>query len=221
MVALVLGLVCPAVAAGQAQPLDQAVVRFTSPELGGPRFIFERVLAFESRLEALSARGRSFENDESAGYPERHVRAALERHIAETLLASLRIDPEPPREAVERQMTVAKAMLENAVGGEMRLVQAQRAEGIGAQGLRGLLRRRARASLYLHHMVAPMLAPSQAELRRVLPLSPFAGQDLATVGPALHRWYVARALRESVSAFFQNARTRLSVSILRGSAKQG
>ncbi len=42
-----------------AEPVlvDRAVVRFEAPETGGarrPRFVFERELAFEARLEALS-----------------------------------------------------------------------------------------------------------------------------------------------------------------------
>jgi hypothetical protein len=211
--ALVAAGALTAPAAAEAELLDRAVVRFSSPELRGPRFVLERALAFEARLEALSA-ARDGSAEEAAPYAERHVRAALERHVAETLLASLRIDPEPPPAEVERQMGVARAMLMNAVGGEQRLLSALRAEGIGAQGLRRLLRRRARASLYLHHMVAPMLTPSAAELRRALPASPFAGQKFARVEPLLRRWLVARALREAVGAFYQNARTRLSLTVL-------
>ena len=40
--------------------LDRAVVRFTAPEIGGarnPQFIYERTLAFEARVEALSDPG--------------------------------------------------------------------------------------------------------------------------------------------------------------------
>jgi hypothetical protein len=82
--------------------VDRAVVRFIAPETGGtrsPRFVFERVLAFEARLEALADPDRQ---QGTEAFRERHVRAALERHIAETLLASLRIEPEPKPEELVR-----------------------------------------------------------------------------------------------------------------------
>ena len=68
--------------------IDRAVVRFYAPETGGtahPRFIDERTLAFETRLEAL-AEGATSGSD---GYPERLVRGALEHHVTEELLAGL------------------------------------------------------------------------------------------------------------------------------------
>ena len=43
--------------AGESVLLDRVAVRFTAPETGGiakPQFIFERELAFEARLEALT-----------------------------------------------------------------------------------------------------------------------------------------------------------------------
>ena len=50
-------------AAGNATTLvDRAVVRFDAPETGGiahPRFVFERELAFEARLEALGDSDRT------------------------------------------------------------------------------------------------------------------------------------------------------------------
>jgi hypothetical protein len=93
LASLCLSLTAP-VAHAEPVRVDRAVVRFTAPELGGarsPRFVLGRQLAFEARLEALS-------DSERAGvYRERHLSAALERHVAETLLAGLRIDPSPRR----------------------------------------------------------------------------------------------------------------------------
>src|SRR3954451_8852979 len=77
-------------------PVDRAVVRFVAPETGGarrPRFVFEREMAFEARLEELSDPDRRTLGD--APYHERHATAALARHIAETILGMLRIEPEP------------------------------------------------------------------------------------------------------------------------------
>jgi hypothetical protein len=77
-----------------------------------------------------------------------------------------------------------------------------------------LFRRRALASLYLHHMVASMLAPRDGELRELHQKTPFASQPFEKVKAELKRLYVSRALGEAVSAFYQNARSRLSVTIL-------
>src|SRR5688572_16782788 len=90
--ALVL-LVAAADASAASVRLDRAVVRFVAPETGGarsPRFVYERSLAFEARIEALADPDRA--PGETRPYRERHVRAALERHVAETLLSSLKIE---------------------------------------------------------------------------------------------------------------------------------
>jgi hypothetical protein len=205
---------CPT---ARAQPLtvERAVVRFISPETGGvqsPRFIFERILAFEARAEALA----DPDQDSTAPYRERHVRAALERHVAETLLSSLHIDPEPTTEDLDRQTRSARLMLFARVGGPEALAQAAKAEGIGERELLGVIRRQARASLYLDRMVMPMLAPSDAELRAVQRVAPrgLADRPFAEVGTELRRWYVSRRLAVALSAFYQNARARIVLTIL-------
>src|SRR5689334_3205717 len=71
--------------------LDRVVVRWTAPETGGvgkPQFIFQRELAFEARLESLAD-----PEPEPGSFHDRHVRAALDLHIGETLLASLPVTP--------------------------------------------------------------------------------------------------------------------------------
>jgi hypothetical protein len=112
-------------------------------------------------------------------------------------------------------MKLARAMLAHQIGGERHLVNAARTEGIDTQELRRLFRRRALASLYLHHMVAPMLTPPDAELKELHPKSPFADRPFAQAKPELSRLYVGRALREAVTTFYQNARARLVVTLLR------
>ena len=86
--ALLAALLLALPAAAMPILVEQVAVRFTAPELGGarsPRFVFQRVLAFEARLAALTS-GEHIE-----GFRERHVTAALERHVSETLLTNLRI----------------------------------------------------------------------------------------------------------------------------------
>jgi hypothetical protein len=197
-------------------PVDRAVVRFIAPETGGtrsPRFVFERVLAFEARLEALADPDRQ-QGTES--FRERHVRAALERHIAETLLASLRIEPEPKPEELVRLTEAARLILVQRVGSALALNQAARAEGIDDRELLSILRRQARASLYLDRMVSPMLSPSDAELRNVHKSAPpmLREQRFEQIAPLLRRWYVSRRLTQALASFYQNARSRVEITIL-------
>ena len=201
----------------RSEPLvvERTVVRFVAPETGGaqsPRFIFERTLSFEARLEALA----DPDQDSAVPYRERHVRAALERHVAETLLASLHIEPEPTADDLDRQTRSARLLLLARVGGPAALTEAARAEGIGDRELLGVIRRQARASLYLDRMVMPMLAPSDAELRAVQRAAPseLRARPFGEVIADLRRWYVSRRLAAALNAFYQNARARLVLTIL-------
>jgi hypothetical protein len=212
------GLSCVTLAgSAQAQPIvvDRSVVRFSAPEIGGverPRFIYERQLAFEARIEALADQGRV--GDEA--FRERHVSAALERHVSEVLLSSLRIEPEPTEAAMTRQIELARRLLIDRVGGEEALSAAERAEGISQAELTSLLGRQARASLYLDRMVAPMLRPSDAELEAIQRSAPAALQNepLVHVRPLLLRWYVGKRLASAMASFFQEARSRLTITLL-------
>jgi len=197
--------------------VDRAVVRFVAPETGGarrPRFVFERELAFEARLEALSDPDRGALGD--APYRDRHVSAALDRHIAETILATLRIEPEPTLGELEHQSELAHRMLGDRAGGEDALDDARRAEGISERELGRLLAQKARASLYLDRMVTPMLQPSEAELRSIhkSTSTPFSNAPFDTIRPALLRWYVSRRLNAALASFFENARSRIEVTVL-------
>ena len=202
-------------AAAQPVQLDRVAVRFYAPETGGvehPRFITQRRLAFEARIEALADQGHS----EGEAYRERHIGAALERHVSEVLLASLRIDPEPTEAAMARQVELARKLLLDRVGGEDALLEAQHAEGVSSAELSSLLRRQARASLYLDRMVAPMLRPSDAELEAIQRSAPAALQNepFARVRPLLLRWYVSKRLGSAMSSFFQEARSRVTITLL-------
>lgn len=205
------------VAPVRAEPLvlDRVAVRFYAPETGGaerPRFVYERQLAFEARLEALGEQDRGSER----GYRDRHVSAALERHISEVLLASLRIEPEPSEGVIQRQLELARKLLSDRVGGDDALRQAQLAEGVSNAELAGMLRRQARASLYLDRMVAPMLRPSDAELEAIQRSAPAALQNesFIRVRPLLLRWYVSKRLASAMSSFFQEARSRVTITVL-------
>ncbi len=218
-VALIALAALPFVGTSRAAPItvDRAVVSFVTRDTGGivaPRFVFERQLAFEARLEALTE-GEVHEGDPP--FRTRHLRAALDRHIAETVLESLEIHPRPAEAEIRTRVDQARLALVERVGGLVPLREAAAAEGIGDWELGRLLRRQAIASLYLDRMVAPMLAPSEAELRQVLltQRTPFAGKPFAETEPALRRWYVGTRLEAALASFYDGLRSRLTLTVLR------
>lgn len=195
--------------------LDRVVVRWHAPESGGvakPQFIHERELAFQARVEALA------ESEKEAGsFKERHVRSALDRHIAESLLAALPITPEPTPKEIAARAEAARAIVEQRVHGRDRLIDAAAAEGISSDELDALLRRQARASLYLDRMVAPMLEPGELELREAFKsgATPFKDAPFDKIQPALKRWYVGQKLAQATEAYYQAARARVVVVIVK------
>jgi hypothetical protein len=200
-----------------ALSVDRAVVRFSAPEIGGmrlPRFIFERELAFEARLEALT--DVDFTKRAERPYLERHLQAAVEHCIAETLLSALRVDPTPTELEIVEQANLAKTILLDRIGGEDVLAQAARAEGISDGDELALFRRRARAGIYLDRMVAPMLAPTAVELRQVYASDPhpYRSVEFDKAVPLLTRWVIGRRLREAFDLYYQNARQRLEIVVL-------
>jgi hypothetical protein len=209
-------LAAPAVAFAAPLALDRTVVRFDAPETGGtphPQFVFERELAFEARLEALADSDRT---ERKSAYLDRHVRSALERHIAEELLSHLPMDPEPERAEITRRVLAARAILEQRVGGAADLASAARAEGLDPAEIDRLVLREARASLYLDRMVAPMLEPSEAELREVHRATgnPFRSQRFDEIAQPLRQWFVGQRLEAALGAFYQNARARVHLVII-------
>lgn len=198
-------------------PLDRIVARWSAPETGGvehPRYVFARELAFEARLEALAGRGGE------ARPSERQIRAALDRHIAETMLASLPIVPAPTPKEVAIRAELARRMLEQRVHGAQQLVAAAAAEGIGSDELDDLLRRQARASLYLDRMMAPMLEPTEAELRDVWRsrATPFGAQPYEAIAGPLKRWYVAQRVARALEAYYLTARPRVTLLLIADAA---
>jgi hypothetical protein len=200
----------------RAMLLDRVAVRWHAPETGGvekPQFIFERELAFEARIAALAD-----PDVDAAPYTDRHIRAALERRIAETLLSNLPVLPAPTATEVASRAESARAVLEQRVRGRDKLLAAAKAEGISSDEIDTMLRRQARASLYLDRMVAPMLEPSEPELRALLATpgaTPYSGQPYDRVALVLGRWVVAQRLGEAIATYYQTARSRVVVTLVR------
>jgi hypothetical protein len=209
--------VAPRLHADGAKHVDRAVIRYFASELGGafsPRFIFERELSFESRLQALSDPDRL--KDAARPYTGRHIRSALERHIAESLLANLRVDPAPTELEIARQAELARSILCNRIGGDPIFADAVAQEGMSEREVNNFLRRQARASIYLDRMIAPMLTPTRTELRQVYAVEhhPFVQLSFEEAEPLLRQWWIGHRLADAVEQFFSNARQRVSISLL-------
>ncbi len=188
--------------------VDRAAVRFVAPDTGGvlaPQFVFERVLAFEARLLALS--------EGAQGYRPRHVRAALERHVAETLLAARTIKPLLAEADLAQRAADAQSALIDRVGGPSVYAAALRAEGLEPSEARRLLRRRARASLHLDRMDSQLLRPDESELRVLhrTGRTPFSDRAFEVARGPLERWLVSRRVDAALDDFFRRARGRVSV----------
>jgi hypothetical protein len=206
-----------AMAQEAARWVDRVVVRFWAPELGGvdaPSYIFERELSFEARLEALS--DRQFVPTEQEPYTASHVRAALERHVAEAILESLRVTPALSRSEIAERVRAAEASLGAELGGATVLRQVALKEGLEQREIYRFLQRRARASLYLDRMVAPMLSPSEAELQALHASgrTPFSRQSYGVAASAVRRWYIARNLRHAVQTYYNGARARIQLTVV-------
>ena len=148
-------------------------------------------------------------------FAQKDYGAALERHMAETLLESLEITPEPTLPELQVRMRSVRLALMEQVGGDAALTQLLASEGLDPAELGPLLARRARATLYLDRMVATMLTPSDTELRLIhrTTRTPFSAQAYEAVAPLLARWYIGQRLNSAVRAFYEGARSRITVSL--------
>jgi hypothetical protein len=202
--------------------IDRTAVRFYAPETGGtdyPRFILERVLAFEARLAAM-AEGPE---EVGQGFGERNVSDALEHHVAEEMLSSLAdkfIADSPPdrrpsaQELAAIEQDVSGALVER-LGGRVRIDAAARAEQIESIEVDAILRRGALAAWYIDRAITPILHPSEEQLRNVFRASahPYRGRQFESVRGALERWFVIERVRVAEGAFLQAARSRVRLIV--------
>ncbi len=158
-----------------------------------------------------------------SGYQDREIRDALDHHVAEEMLESLGnqliadspADKRPSHEELVRvDRDIGAALLER-LGGRARVEDAARAEQIDGTEIDRLLARQARAAWYLDRTVAPILHPSQEQLRDVFRSSahPYRDQRFDDVRGALERWFVIERLRVAELAFLQGARSRVRIII--------
>lgn len=204
----------PARAGGGARAsvtADRVAIRYVAPETGGaahPRFITERELAFFTRIEALLEQTPIEQGD----YPERYVRAAVDRLVARSMLASLMIQRgiEPPD--LPRLTGNARAELEARIG-RAALAGAMVEEGIDEEELLAFLRDEVRSAYWVDRAVTPILAVSEDSLREAFRSSvhPFRAGKFDDVRAELRRWLVVERLRAAELEFLQSARARVEI----------
>jgi hypothetical protein len=194
--------------------IDRVAVRYYAPETGGsarPRFVSERMLAFEARLDALGEGA-----PDSAALGDRFVRAALDRHVAEDMLSALAVQSGTVPGNLPALADEERTGLVERLGGEAVLRAAMAAEGVDDSELDALLRRRVRAAWYIDRTLTPLLRPTEEQLREVFRTSanPFKNQPFDAVHPALARWFVEERLRAAETTFLQVARARVRVVVV-------
>jgi hypothetical protein len=197
---------------GASPPVDLTVVRYYAPETGGPgrpRFIAQRILAYEARLEAKA------EDTDAPSYQDRHVRAAMDHHIAEELLAALPLERPPDDEEISRVASELRAALMQRVGGDAALKAALEAERISEGEVASLFRRRARAAIYVERQLERILYPKEEQLREVYRTAahPYKSLKFDDARLPLARWYVDERLRVAESSFLQAARSRVKITV--------
>lgn len=215
-----------------AVPIDRTAVVFSSPDTGGadsPRSITERELAFEARIEAL-AMGESPEDERGVPKP-RFLRAALDRHVATEILASIPIDQrerravdpcsrerrpaEDERKDLELRVALARGILVTRVRGESKLGDAAQREGMSEGDILRMVRREALAARYVDLVIAPMVVPSPAEIRdahRTLPA--LRDKPLAEVSCDIARMLLAQRLAQALAQFRESSRSRVTLTLV-------
>jgi hypothetical protein len=188
--------------------VDSIAVRFHAPDTGGvasPRFITERQLSFESRLFA-------FEDDPSGVIQDRHVRAAIDTHIAEEMLGALPLDNAPSAQLAEHAVDIVRKSMEQRVGGHAVIERAEKLDGIEPRELDVIIEREARALLYVDAQT-PMLSPSEDQLRETYRTTshPFRGRTFEDCKDDLERWFVIERFRSALQGYLQTARARVNI----------
>jgi hypothetical protein len=194
--------------------IDRVAVRYYAPETGGssrPRFLSERTLAFEARVEALAEQAAP-----GSVYEDRFVRAALDRHVAEDMLSALAVQSGLAQDYVPSLADEVRTGLAERVGGKDALAAAMRQEGIDDAELDALVRRRVRAAWYVDRAITAILHPTEEQLREVFRTGghPFRNRPFDDVRAGLERWFVEERLRAAETTFLQEARARVRVIVV-------
>lgn len=171
--------------------------------------VFARELAFEARIEAMA-----LGDGPDVKLTDRHIRAALTRHVTESLLEELPLDPPATPAEIGERAERARTALEARVGSAARLESARVLERLDTDEVDAILRRTARASLYLDRMVAPVLVPTDLELRELHASgkTPYSDRRFVDVVDKLRRLLLSQRMAAALEDFWQRARSRIVIN---------
>ena len=214
---VVLTTLAPAIKARAEGPpafvtADRVVVRYFSQETGGaarPFFVTERMLSFEARLVSLA-------DEHTLDFQDRHLRGALDLHVARVMLSKLPLAAEPDVTTMQRVASQLREALTERIGGPAKLNEAAAKEGISAAEVESLFRADARAAIYIDRAISPVLRPSENQLREVFHTGahPFRDRRYESAKDDFARWFIADRVRAAQAAFAQTSRARVVLSYL-------
>jgi hypothetical protein len=191
---------------------DRTAVRYFAAETGGPahpRFLTAREVAFFTRIEALIEKVPDFGDD----YPERYVRAAIDRLVARALLAALLAKAAGEPSDLPRLTLEARAELVDRVGAAA-LDHAKQREGIDETELLSFLSDAVRATFYLDRAVTPLTTITDDVLRQTYRSAshPFRAAKFEDIRDSLRRWLVTERTRSAELEFLQSVRGRIKIA---------
>ncbi len=203
----------------RAAVVDRVVCRFADPESVGAdsmRFVMMRELIVEAWLVAFervpSGRPSSFD--------DKQLRAALERHVIEQVLSDRLTESSATKEAIAKGEGEARMALTITLGdgrlAEVLTVAGGGVAGSGAPELAAILKRRARAELYLELAVAQPVTLTEGDLRAAHAKAPpsLAKKPFEDAVPELRIHLRSLRLREASQAYYQAVRGRVKLEIV-------
>ena len=207
-------------ASAPAKIIDRVVARFTDPEsgqsAGAIRFVMMRELVLEAWLVAFE---RAPAGVTPTGFDDKQLRIALERHVIDEVLSERLADSAPPGVVTKRTdeartalaLTIGTGRLDEALS-----AASGAATGGGVVELASILRRRARAEIYLEVAISQPVDVGEAELRAAYAKPPqaLAGKSFEEAAPALRVFLRSSRLRDASQAYYQAVRGRLKLEIV-------
>jgi hypothetical protein len=212
--------IAPGAHAAPAKVLDRVVARFSDPEsgqaAGAIRFVMMRELILDAWLVAFE---RAAPGTTPVGFDDKQLRVALERHIIDEVLSE-RLGDTVSQAAIAKRADDARTALALTVGtGRLEEALSAASGGVpggGAVELASILRRRARAEIYLEIAISQPVEISEADLRAafVKPPPALVGKSFDEGAPALRIYLRSARLREASQAYYQAVRGRLKLEIV-------
>ncbi|CAN5549100.1 hypothetical protein BH09MYX1_BH09MYX1_64530 [soil metagenome] len=129
------------------------------------------------------------------------------------MLAKLPLEREPDVPALDKVAELLRQATRERVGGATAFDRASAIEGLAPDEVQAVMRRRARAAMYVDRVIGSVLAPSEEQIREVYRTTahPYRAKRFDDCREELTRWIVLERVRAAESTFLQGARSRVTV----------